>query len=195
MENCIIYDNTAPNNGSNWDSGTYNDCCTTPLPGGTGNITSPPLFIDEAAGDFHLQSISPCVNAGNNGYVATTNDFDGNPRIVDGVVDIGAYEYQGLLPLFLSIEANPTNFAAGFPLPLQAFVGNGSALTEYWDFGDGSTVTNELSVSHSWSTPGVYTVTLTATIIATNTFDATNVITNAVVTLAINIAAQSRHGM
>lgn len=57
-------------------------------------IDTDPLFIDAANGDFRLQSNSPCINAGNNITVSTTNDLDGNPRIIGAVVDIGAYEYQ-----------------------------------------------------------------------------------------------------
>ena len=97
LQNCIVYYNTNYYN----SSGNYislvsaNNCCTTPLPSlGGGNITNAPLFVNLAGGDFHLQSNSPCINSGNNAYVAGATDLDGNPRVVGGTVDIGAYEYQ-----------------------------------------------------------------------------------------------------
>jgi hypothetical protein len=64
-------------------------------PASPGNITNAPLFVDPNGwADLRLQSNSPCVNSGNNSYVTTTDDLDGNPRIVGGTVDMGAYEYQ-----------------------------------------------------------------------------------------------------
>jgi hypothetical protein len=94
LNNCIVYFNA---NGEDYDtSSILNYCCTTPLPtNGVGNITKAPLFVDYAGGNLRLQSNSPCINAGNNAYVTVTTDLDGNPRIVSGMVDIGAYEYQG----------------------------------------------------------------------------------------------------
>jgi hypothetical protein len=96
LSNCIVYFNTAPI-GANYDpSSALNYCCTTPLPAeGVGNITNAPLFVDYAGGDLRLQTNSPCINAGNNAYAAGPTDLDGNPRIVSGTVDIGAYEFQG----------------------------------------------------------------------------------------------------
>ncbi len=73
---------------------TMNHCCTAPLPNGVGNIISDPLFVNPTFGDFHLQPNSACINSGNNAGVTITNDLDGNPRIVRGTVDIGAYEFQ-----------------------------------------------------------------------------------------------------
>jgi PKD repeat protein len=95
--NCIVYGNTAPTGSNYFANGilTLNYCCTAPLPsGGINNFTNDPLFMNPAAGDYHLQSNSPCINAGNNYYVTSTTDLDGNARIVGGTVDIGAYEFQ-----------------------------------------------------------------------------------------------------
>ncbi|HKW29168.1 MAG TPA: choice-of-anchor Q domain-containing protein [Verrucomicrobiae bacterium] len=92
--NCIIYYNTAPS-GSNWSWVTYHvNCCTTPAQVGVGDITNEPSFVNPAACDFHLLSNSPCINSGNNAYVTTATDLEGDPRIVGGTVDIGAYECQ-----------------------------------------------------------------------------------------------------
>lgn len=92
----ILYFNSGAG-ASNCDAAsTLDHCCTTPMPGsGDGNITALPLLVDSANGNLRLQSNSPCINSGKNAYVATTSDLDGLPRIVSGIVDIGAYEYQG----------------------------------------------------------------------------------------------------
>jgi len=92
LNNCIVYYNTS-STGANYDAySTLNYCCATPLPTtGVGNIANSPLFDDSG---LRLQSNSPCINAGNNAYVTTTTDLDGNPRIVGGTVDMGAYECQ-----------------------------------------------------------------------------------------------------
>ncbi|MCA9434986.1 MAG: hypothetical protein KC978_04330, partial [Candidatus Omnitrophica bacterium] len=67
----------------------------------TGNFDLPPLFVDESGRDFHLQPHSPCIDHG--GGSGVTEDYEGNPREVDGTSlqgkfsqnDVGAYEYQG----------------------------------------------------------------------------------------------------
>ena len=68
------------------------------LTGGTivgPNLTATnPQFVDAANGDFTLLPTSPCINKGANQYVTTPTDLAGNPRIANGVVDMGAYESQ-----------------------------------------------------------------------------------------------------
>ncbi|HEV2437877.1 MAG TPA: choice-of-anchor Q domain-containing protein [Verrucomicrobiae bacterium] len=95
LNNCLVYYNRASSS-ANYASGSLCYCCTTPMPsGGPGNITNAPLFVDTNGwSNLRLQSNSPCINSGNNAFVANTTDLDGNSRIVGATVDIGAYEYQ-----------------------------------------------------------------------------------------------------
>ena len=96
LNNCIVHYNDAVG-GTNFQGSTFNYSCTTPNPGGTGNITNEPQFVNAAAGDYHLSADSPCRDKGDNAYAQGTTDLDGNPRIVNGTVDMGAYEYQVLV--------------------------------------------------------------------------------------------------
>jgi hypothetical protein len=94
-DNCIVLNNTnSTGQPANWSLGSMNHSCTSPLPAGNDNISNDPLFVDWVSGDLHLQSNSPCINAGQNGFVSTPKDLDGASRIVGGTVDIGAYEFQ-----------------------------------------------------------------------------------------------------
>ena len=98
--NCIVYYNTAPNGANDYDSGPFIHCCTTPKPDYPGNITNEPMFVDAVAGNLRLSSNSTCINAGiNQTWMIGTVDLDGKPRIIDGVVDIGAYEWSTRTPI------------------------------------------------------------------------------------------------
>ena len=70
---------------------------------GAGNIDSDPLFITavpsapSTGGDLHLQSTSPVIDTGYNGFTNPSlpaTDLDGHARILGGTVDLGAYEYD-----------------------------------------------------------------------------------------------------
>jgi hypothetical protein len=100
LTNSIVYNNSAPE-GTNYTVGTLpgrglHYCCSTPLAAGLGSFTNAPIFVDEASGNFRLQTNSPCINSGNNLLAIGSVDLDGRPRIVGGTVDVGAYEFQGL---------------------------------------------------------------------------------------------------
>jgi hypothetical protein len=64
---------------------------------GAGNICANPLLVDPHFGGFHEVPTSPTIDKGSNALVPAglTVDLDGQPRISDGVVDMGADEFQG----------------------------------------------------------------------------------------------------
>jgi hypothetical protein len=97
VRNCIVYSNTAPTDENDFNS-TFLHSCTTPHPGGTANFTNDPQFVDAVNGDFQLLDTSPCRDTGDNSFTPPGTDFDGNPRIVNIVVDMGAFENQSTPP-------------------------------------------------------------------------------------------------
>jgi len=60
---------------------------------GAGNIDYDPLFVDSANDDYHLTYHSHCKDTGINTAVTELNDFEGDPRIAYGTVDMGADEF------------------------------------------------------------------------------------------------------
>lgn len=94
--NNIIWGNTAPNGAQVFDisSPTYS-CIQYWYLGGKGNISSDPKFVDITNKNYHLNTGSPCINAGNTGYLVGNflADVDGECRVAGRSVDIGADEY------------------------------------------------------------------------------------------------------
>lgn len=78
----------------------------------TGNITqADPLFVNAGAFDFHLQSMSPAINAG----VAASlvpDDFDGVMRPQGAGLDIGAFERMTVVPPDTTAPKAPTGLVA-----------------------------------------------------------------------------------
>ena len=99
LYNCIVSStgNAFGINGDgNWGVDLYN-CLLNNVSLGTyvtksGCITADPKFVSTS--NFNLQNTSPCIDKGNNSYVSTSKDYLGKQRIMNGKVDIGAYEYQ-----------------------------------------------------------------------------------------------------
>lgn len=97
MSNCIAWYNVAPVD-SNFTADVVGiaHSCTTPDPGGEGNVAAPPLFV--SASDFHLSLASPCLDRGRTSVRPTAADLDGLPWPLDGdadtvaEVDMGCFE-------------------------------------------------------------------------------------------------------
>lgn len=87
--------------GGAWQSACGSD-------GGNNLTDADPLFIGPVnpvdapttEGNLRVWAGSPVINAGNNGFIAgVATDLDGNPRIVGGAVDLGAYEASANPPV------------------------------------------------------------------------------------------------
>ena len=97
LNNCIIWGNAAPTSNAVYRS-TCSYSCLDETVSGTGNIFTDPLFADPEKGDYSLQSTSPCIDTGANEYAAGDTDIMGNPRIINGTVDMGSYEFDPSSP-------------------------------------------------------------------------------------------------
>ena len=82
---------------ADFDSGQSEDLYITDIDNYShaNNIQQDPLFVNASSVDFHLTASSPCIDVGDNSAPELpATDFDGNPRIINGIVDIGADEYK-----------------------------------------------------------------------------------------------------
>jgi hypothetical protein len=143
--NSIIYYNTAAV-GPNVENSSGANNCTWPdlnLEGSTGDITNEPLLVNLATGDFHLQSNSPCINAGLNN-IASASDFDGNLRIAGGTVDIGAYEYQ--LPVSMISYAWLDQYGLPITTNIDTSDSDGTGMNNWQKWIAGLNPTNPASV-------------------------------------------------
>ena len=133
--NSIIYNNTAQVYPNFWDGMFLYYCCASPMPtNGVGNITNAPFFVNEVTGDFHLQSGSLCVDAGNTAFVTNTTDLDGNPRISGGSVDMGAYEFRSSGPPLITLQPVSQTVAVGADVTFTVGATGSSPLFWQWLF-------------------------------------------------------------
>ena len=151
ITNNVIWGNSAPDGPSLFNDSSLpgtvlvseysilHDCFTTSWVPSCGtesatNLYTNPLFVDQAGGDFHLQSGSPAVDSGSNALIpadlgdidndadtveALPLDMDNNPRIINdpstlpdaAIVDRGAFERNasGLNAQDLTLAPNEDN--------------------------------------------------------------------------------------
>ncbi|MGB2821628.1 MAG: LamG-like jellyroll fold domain-containing protein, partial [Phycisphaerae bacterium] len=94
ITNCILWDN-----GDDLYNCTATYSCVQDGDEGTGNTSAYPYFVDADAGDYHLRSYSPCINAGDSSAVSPDAlDIDAQHRILLGNVDMGADEATAVSP-------------------------------------------------------------------------------------------------
>ena len=160
LYNCIVYYNTAPTNANCYSSYIYFSC-TSPRPSSEydrgGNIESDPQMV----GACHIGSSSPCRSSGSAAY-ATGSDIDGQPWADPpsmGCAEVVPGTATGSLAV--SFSADYTNLFCGLVDRFKSSI-QGRATQISWDFGDGTSATNQPNVSHVWVAPGQYSVVLTA---------------------------------
>jgi predicted outer membrane repeat protein len=117
--NCVIWQNTAAEGAQIYASSTPSYSCIQDWTGGgIGNINFDPCFVDAAGGDYHLSLLSPCIDAGDPSYSPSPGetDIDGEPRVFNSHIEIGADEINNEEPLigvtpgkieFVSQESGP----------------------------------------------------------------------------------------
>lgn len=166
--NALISNSILQNSGGSdsWDSALGTDQGN--------NLDEDPLFISEISpnsaptttADLQLKAASPAINAGNTlSYTsAITQDLAGNLRIVDSIIDIGAYEIGCPAALLLHVDKNASgqntgaSWADAYP-SLQsalAHAANCSLVTEIWvasgvytpgaSVGDSFVLTDDLAI-------------------------------------------------
>jgi len=168
IRNSIIYYNAAAFS-TNFHATSFDGAanCVTPAIAGGGTMTNPPAFRAFEQFDLRLRMSSPCINAGSNVFAAGATDFAGQPRIVNGRVDIGAYEFA-LGAVECVFDATPS--LGGAPLDVsfsaQVWSTNLAGFVCAWDFdNDGAIDTNGsalINVVHTYTNEGVYSVALYA---------------------------------
>ena len=86
-------------------------------------LVEDPCFVDPGYwdtngvwfdGDYHLLADSPCIDAGDPNYVAEPNetDLDGQPRVIGGRIDMGAFEYSPPIPAEVRIVPRTINLTS-----------------------------------------------------------------------------------
>jgi parallel beta-helix repeat protein len=149
-------------------------------------VQADPKFANTGTWDLSLREGSPAIDRGDSGVPGeqatdilgyprvrdpnVANTFASGPRLYD---DLGAYEYQpdlpppAVQPPVAGLTLTPTSGTAPLAVSADASTSTdpqGQTLRYSFDFGDGTTLSDQPSAvaSHSYPSAGTYTVTVTA---------------------------------
>ena len=159
ISNSVIYYNSDQFGSPNHGGSVISYSCTTPHPGGAGNITNSPGLA--GLWNPHLVTNSPCLNKGTNSeWMAAAVDVDGEPRL-SGFVDMGCDELYtaGMnTSIFVVVTMDCTNAVVGVPIRFSVEISKRPKHFS-WNFGDGSGALSETVVEHAYAQAGYYVVT------------------------------------
>ena len=178
VRNCVIVDNAAPAAPAGSilqdaaQAGRFINCVADMSVNSTCLTTSGSFgFVDAARDNYRLTPLAIALDAGAAPSAsASTTDLDGNPRVVNGTIDAGCYEYQnsGAGGVFdFSFDVNRTSRKA-IPLDIACtgavINAQGPTVTYTWDFGDGSAPadTTVPYAEHRYTDIGEFLITVTA---------------------------------
>ncbi|MCB9223756.1 MAG: gliding motility-associated C-terminal domain-containing protein [Crocinitomicaceae bacterium] len=173
VQNCLIQ--------GSGGSGSWNSAFGFDL---GGNIDTNPLFVNPVppssapsnTGDYHTNVGSTAQNSGLNAMSTLPVDLDGHPRIVNGVIDMGAFEYcntfsSGVVNVCYSYNSpggNVYNASGTYQDTIANMMGCDSIITTILNV---NSTYNTLTETHcesltspsglyTWTTSGVYQDTI-----------------------------------
>lgn len=177
VRNTIVYYNSCAS-GTDHNhvlvGGSVSNSCMTPVVAGTNNTADSPEFFNNA-GDYGLMPGSPCRDTGvTQSWMAAAVDLGGTNRVLNGAVDMGAYEApppdEGWL--LCNFDAVPQSGAEPLAAVFTAYVSgsNTNGLYYWWDFDNSGGVadeegSNKAVVTNVYS-GGLYSVMLTVSNVA-----------------------------
>ena len=177
--NTIVRENTSKKGNADAFTATTNCCLEPDAAPGTAeeNITDDPMLFAPESSVYTPIEMSPCYAGGSlTAYELTETDLAGRPRLTDGHVAIGAYEYNPNYHALVADVVFPPYLTA--PAVVEYSVrasGLGFAPVYYWDY-DGDGVTDEVATSprhvHAFDS-GTWPVILIVSNLVAGTSDST----------------------